>query len=471
MTLSAAEQLELERLVEEQASDLEWLSRVEYTYPLATSVLWTCPTAACDQRRAVAGALQTPTVALVKGGWRSGKSEGLKQLTVAMAMGGDHPAVRSWLRINGLPPDIIPDGPAQVYAIAQSSNDSLLYHRDDFDRIVGPGAVWFNRNGKGQAKLEVPIPGSRAVGKIWFKSIDQKRRAFQGISIRYAFIDEEPYTEDGFGVYDELRARVADQGGRIGIAYVPMEGITWLFDRFERDGIDDPRIFALDALDNPHLPKTFGRLYDGMSEDEVQVRRFGRYRSRSGAIYTMFAAGDGDRWGPGHLCDDFEIPSDWPRFRAADFGLVNPTCVLWGALGDDDTLYLYREYYVPNGESYSWHGEQVQKLEQEGEVIQASWGDPSAADALDQWAGLDLYFDRANNAVKFGIDAVKDRLRIRGDNRPRLKIFRSCTNLLRELPAYTWDPQRKDEVPLKKDDHACDALRYLCTGLLEYHGL
>lgn len=468
--LSSAELIELDRLVREQAEDLDWLDRVERQYPLATSVLWRAPKAEWDQRRAVIEAMRAPRVALIKGGWRSGKSEGLKQLTVACAMGGSHPAVRAWLAVNDLPTDVIPDAPSQVYAIAQSSNDSLLYHRDDFDRLVGPASYWSNKNGKGQAKLEIEIPGSKAVGKIWFKSIDQKRKAFQGISIRYAFIDEEPYSDDGYGVYDELRARVADQGGRIGMAYVPMEGITWVYQKLERDKQDDARVVELDALDNPHLPDTFASLYTGMSDDDIQVRRYGRYRSRAGAVYPMFTQTDGNRWGPGHMCDDFPIPDDWPRYSAADLGLVNPTAVGWGALGDDDTLYIYREYYQPNGESYRWHGERIKAM-QAGEIIQASWGDPSAKDALDEFAGMDLYFDKANNAVKFGIDAVKDRLRIRGDNRPRLKIFRSCTNHLREMQAYLWDSKRKDEAPLKQDDHCPDLVRYLCTGLLELKGL
>lgn len=464
MTLTSAEAAELDRLVREQAEDLEWLAQVERQFPLATSVLWTAPKAACDQRRAVIGAMTAPTVAIILGGWRSGKSEGLKQLTAAAAMGGDHPAVRAWLAVNGLPADAIPDGPNQVYAIAQSSNDSIRYHRDDFDRLIGPYGSWYNRNGKGEALLVVQIPGSKAVGKIWFKSMDQGRKAMQGISIRRAFIDEEPLGTDGYGVYDELRARVADQAGSIGIAMVPMEGITWVHDRLVRDREDDARVFELDSLDNPHLPATFAGLYAGMSADDIQTRRHGRFVSRAGSVFGQFAAGTGDRWGPGHLCDDFDIPAEWPRWRADDYGLVNPTCSLWGATGDDDTLYLYREYYVPNGESYPWHAERVAAL-QGNESVHAAWGDPAALEARVAFndAGLETY--KANNDVKGGIDRIKDRLRLRGDNRPRLKVFRCCENLLRELPAYAWDQRRRDEAPIKKDDHSIDALRYMVVGI------
>jgi hypothetical protein len=296
----------------------------------------------------------------------------------------------------------------------------------------------------------------------------------QGISIRWWWIDEEPLGDVGYGVYDELRARVADQSGRGAISMVPMEGLTWVHDRLERDREDDAEVVELDALDNPHLPASFRRIYEGMSDDEVQVRRFGRFKSRSGAIYA-FIQGDGSRWGPGHLCEPFEVPADWPRFRGVDFGLVNPTCVLWGALGDDDTLYIYREHYE-GGPSFAEHARRVREYEA-GESIEGGWGDPSAREAMEDWAVEDVYLDLANNDVKAGIDAIKERLRIRGDERPRLKVFKptpehaGCPNLIRELQGYVWDPNRRDEAPVKKHDHAPDALRYMVMGIREWRGL
>lgn len=459
-------------VVDGLAGNLEELARLQHLYPLACSVLWVNDRAPWDQRRAVAAVMQASTVGLVLGGWRSGKSEGLKQLTVAMALGGDHPAVQAWLEVNDLPRHCIPDGPAQVYAAAPSSNDSVRFHRDDFDRLVGPGrGTWYNRNGKGEALLSVPVPGSKTPAKIWFKSVDQGRRSFQGISIRWGWIDEEPLGDVGYGVYDELKARVADQGGHIGISMVPAEGLTWVYDRLIRDRMDDAVVCELDTLDNPHLPReAFKRLYSGMTDDEVATRRHGKFRSRSGAIYAQWAPGDGDRGGVGHVCRPFDLPPEWPRFRGADFGLDNPTCVLWGALGDDDTLYIYREHYEA-GPTYEQHGETV-KARSAGEAYQGSWGDPSASEVMSTtWASMDLYFDLANREVRAGIDEVKNRLRLRSDNRPRLKVFDTCTNLIREFPGYIWDSNYRGEQPVKKNDHAMDALRYLAMGIKEWRGV
>lgn len=461
----------MDQLMNDIASDLEEIERIGNMYPLAQSILWRNDEADCDQRRAVLGAMGAEQITLVMGGWRSGKSEGLKQLTTAFAMGESHPAVRAWLTVNDLPFGIIPEAPSQVYAIAQSSNDSMRYHRSDFDRLVGPGrGIWFNRSGKGEASLVIPVPGFPTPGRIWFKSVDQKRRSFQGISIPWWWIDEEPLGEDGAGVVDELKARAADQAGKGGISMIPTEGITWLHDQYVRDGKDNVRIYRLDSLNNPHNSAVgMRRLFAGLTDDELAVRRFGEFRSRAGLVYGWLD-GDGDRFGPGHMCDDFDIPADWPRFRGADFGLVNPTCVLWGALGDDDTLYIYREQYEA-GPTYQEHGERV-KVSSAGESISGSWGDPSASEVMSTtWAAMDVYFDLANREVKAGIDQLRNRMRVRGDGRPRLKVMRRCPMTIREMKGYRWDPMRVNEVPVKKDDHACDALRYLSMGIEDWRGL
>lgn len=458
-------------LVNAQADDLEWLSKVERQYPLACAALWTADTQPgfVDQRRSVAAVMGASTVGLVLGGERSGKSRGLKELTVAMALGGDHPMVREWLRINGLPTNVIPDGPAEVYAVALRSGDSVRYHRPDFDRLCPrQGRRWYNKQGKGEAVLYLDVPGYDNPGAIWFMAVDQGPDAMQGISLRWAWLDEEPLGDKGRAVYGQLRARVADQDGRIGISMVPMEGFTWVYDRLLRDREDDAVVVNLDTLDNPYLPKDrFGRHFAGMDDEELAQRRFGRFRARSGAVYSTWDPGDHDRWGMGHVCKRFEIPRDWPRFAAGDFGLVNPTCIGWGALGDDDTLYLYREWYRGDNASYQAVAEQVEPFHRPEQVL-AAWGDPAAKEAREVFSLAGIHMEPANNDLAGGYDQVKERLRLRGDNRPRLKVFESCPNLIREMGGLVWDPHRVDRVHLKKDDHAPDMLRYMCMGIAEW---
>lgn len=455
------------RLVVDQASQLEWLDQVGARWPLAVSVLWDAASAPCDQRRAVAGAMLAPQLGIIVGGNRSGKTSGMLDMLVAHALGGDHPAVVEWLGQNGLP-NTIPHGPGEVFLVAQSSSDSMRYHRPDIDDRVGEGKEWTNRNGKGEALLTVRVPGYDTPAKIWFKSLDQKRKSFQGVSLRFVGIDEEPLGEEGMGILDECLLRVADQQGLVVISMTPLAGLTWMYERYFT-GRPTPtvRIYTLDTLDNPHLPRRFfEELFATLDADQLAQRRHGQFRSRSGAIYQAWAPGDGTVYGPGHVYDDFEIPADWPRFRGADFGLRVPTCVLWAAVGDDDTVYVYREHYAAE---LTWeeHAAIVAGLEA-GESIQAGWGDPSGEEAIAVFAQHDVYLGLANRDVKAGIDETKSRLRLQRDNRPRLKIHRSCVNLIREFPDYVWDANRRDDAPVKRNDHALDALRYLLMGVRDY---
>jgi hypothetical protein len=55
-----------------------------------------------------------------------------------------------------------------------------------------------------------------------------------------------------------------------------------------------------------------------------------------------------------------------------------------------------------------------------------------------------------------GIQRVKQYLKV-VNGKPKLYIFRTCVNLIRELKSYRWG---QGETPKKIDDHALDELRY-----------
>ena len=65
---------------------------------------------------------------------------------------------------------------------------------------------------------------------------------------------------------------------------------------------------------------------------------------------------------------------------------------------------------------------------------------------------------KADNAVLPGVQLVASAL-----DSGVLKIHPRCANLIEEMENYAWDArsqERGEDRPLKKDDHAADALRY-----------
>ena len=63
---------------------------------------------------------------------------------------------------------------------------------------------------------------------------------------------------------------------------------------------------------------------------------------------------------------------------------------------------------------------------------------------------------KVNKDLFSGISVVKSYFN-NAEGKARLFIFKNCTNLIREIKNYWWGD---GDVPLKKDDHALDELRY-----------
>jgi phage terminase large subunit len=94
---------------------------------------------------------------------------------------------------------------------------------------------------------------------------------------------------------------------------------------------------------------------------------------------------------------------------------------------------------------------------------------------------LGLGTTAAKKSVSDGIQAVQSRLRVQADGKPRLFVFRDSlvevdgdlderalpTRTVEEITSYVWAVKPGTggaglkEEPLKKDDHAMDALRYM----------
>lgn len=154
-----------------------------------------------------------------------------------------------------------------------------------------------------------------------------------------------------------------------------------------------------------------------------------------------------------------------PTIGGIDFGYHNPFCALWGHVDHDGVLWITGCRYKAQT-----------TLPQHSESIPRGvryWCDPSGASDIRElrMAGHDAVpclhrgtmglAGTPRRPVLSGIDRVSDRMRT-----GRLKIVRrACLPLINELSSYHYDPEKKSEDPIKEDDHACDALRYMVVGL------
>lgn len=169
-----------------------------------------------------------------------------------------------------------------------------------------------------------------------------------------------------------------------------------------------------------------------------------------------------------HTVDPFELPTNWPRIRAADYGYSSPSCVLWGAVDWDNNIWVYRELYVRHHTAEQL-AEKIMELEQFDPAPHYSVLDSSCWNRTGHGPSI------AENMIRAGVRwTPSDRNRLAGKmeihkmlakspmtDEPRLKLFHTCQNTIRQLAGIPLAKNGSEDVDTKAEDHAYDALRYM----------
>lgn len=95
-------------------------------------------------------------------------------------------------------------------------------------------------------------------------------------------------------------------------------------------------------------------------------------------------------------------------------------------------------------------------------ALRGIYVDPSAAAFKLELNRRGIRTIDANNDVFNGISMMTNAM-----NNGDLVVMDRCKNLIREIQSYVWDPKKSkqgEDAPIKKSDHAIDALRYICAS-------
>lgn len=265
-------------------------------------------------------------------------------------------------------------------------------------------------------------------------------------------------------------------------------GHDWIYKNWvKQDHFNSPvhkrrfQLIKAPSTENTHLPDGYvASMLDSFSKERVEREIMGSFDSFEGQVYHEFRRDV-------HVIKPFKIPDEWTRIVGHDAGFRNPTAVLWGAVDYDGNIYLYRELYEREwliSEICLGHaktGKPGIVALSKGEKIDQARIDPStrARDGRTGESDWDEYQRHlpttwpllpANNDVELGIDRVKSYLKINDRTlKPRLFFFDTLVNTLEEVSTYKYrelganqqGKMNEKEQPVKVDDHAMDALRYL----------
>lgn len=223
------------------------------------------------------------------------------------------------------------------------------------------------------------------------------------------------------------------------IDYNPADEFHWIYDKVLTR--PDCAFIKSTYKDNPFLP------YE-------QIKEIENLQTLDENFWRIY--GQGER---GH--SEGIIFTNWQTYSngltgsisyGLDFGFNNPTALV-KCTESDKELYFEELLY----QSQLTNPELITLLKQlipPGNVVYCDSAEPARIVEL-QRAGIKAL--PANKDVKDGILFLKSR---------KLHIHNQSVNLLKEIKSYKFvGKENKDMIPLKVNDHACDAARYSTTGL------
>lgn len=213
-----------------------------------------------------------------------------------------------------------------------------------------------------------------------------------------------------------------------------------------------------------------------MIGDDKLVRAWlmGDFSAIAGAYFDCFSH-------DAHVVAPFEIPANWTRFRAMDWGSYRPFAVGWFAVSDGmvagipkGALVLYREWYGGSGPNKGLKmtseavADGIAARQIKGERIAYSVCDPSmyiedgGPSIAESMARKGIQFRAADNSRVAGWTEVRGRFI--GEEKPMLYLFSTCTNTIRTLPILQHDDKKPEDIDTEGDDHCADMLRYGCMS-------
>ncbi len=318
--------------------------------------------------------------------------------------------------------------------------------------------------------------------EITFKSADSGRRKYQGAPLHYVWIDEEHPPD----VVEEARTRLIKNRGYLSCTLTPVMRMRWVQDMEREPGTALFRASMIEAAQAGLLDLEAVQAFEAaLPERQRRVRVHGDFVALEGMVYPQLsrdkhvgAVRGSELIVNGKTVAPWPLPEAWPRWASVDWGMSNPTAVVIAAeCPFQGRLIVERCYYSPGIRASEWARLLKPRLprlrvpliadhDAQARAECEAGGLPTSTAHKDIDAGLEAVeralvktCDDGEAGIVFVEDGQTDRFLGRCD----------ASKLIWELEGYHY-PKAKDgrpdpvDRPVKKDDHACDALRYLVVS-------
>lgn len=224
------------------------------------------------------------------------------------------------------------------------------------------------------------------------------------------------------------------------------------------------------TFDNPHIEdEEIDQIKAEVSEDQFAQEYQAEFRKMAGLVYKDFDKST-------HVIAPKDLPDmdSYTHAFTVDFGFTNPTAILFVGMDYDQNWYVYDEVYKP-GMTTDQTAEVI-KTKMGGRMFTYKIGDSAQAQEIANLAmkGINIEpISKVKDSISSGIRLINDMLKVQeGTGKPKLFVSENCKNLIYEFETYHYPEEKMDknspEDPVKENDHALDALRYLRLKL--YYG-
>ena len=248
-----------------------------------------------------------------------------------------------------------------------------------------------------------------------------------------------------------LRPTLTDTKGEVLFISTP-KGFNHFFDLCNQELKDkDYKTFHFTSYDNPYLPaEELETAKQTLPPETFSQEYMASFQKTQGLVYKEFSR-------------DLHLYETLPdialqKIAGIDFGFVNPAAVL-DIRTNGDKFWVEDEWYKRERTD-------IQIAEYvAGMGFEAVYPDPESPSAIEELRRKNINIReviKGKDSIEAGIKKIKELLISR-----RLMINSKCVNLISEFEMYSYDDQNEEinqkEKPIKANDHALDALRYVVS--------
>jgi phage terminase large subunit-like protein len=284
---------------------------------------------------------------------------------------------------------------------------------------------------------------------LTLKSYNQGREKFQGETLDFIWLDEEPPLD----IYTECLTRTNSTMGPVWVTFTPLNGMSDVVSRFLMEEDPDRTVVQMTIDDAEHYSdEDRRRIIASYPKHEREARTKGIPIMGSGRVFPV---PEEDITVP-----SFAIPDHWVWIGGMDFGWDHPTAgvkLAWDR--DVDVLYVtatYRKREAPvsiNASAlkamgtirWAWPHDGYQHDKQSGAELASAY----------RKEGLDMHPEHATHeAGGYGTEAGISEMLNRMET-GRFKVFEHLNDWLEEFRLY----HRKDGLIVKERDDLMSATR------------